>query len=254
MRIGMGTGLLVFLLGLSVGSFLNVCIERLPKGESVIFPPSHCTACGHRLGLWDLIPVLSYIYLKGKCRYCRAAISLQYPLVELVTGLLFAVAWVRFGYSWNLVLAWVLVSCLTVITVVDLKHMVIPDEVLIFALVTGGILLYLDSWTRLKWGLVSGLGAASSLALVLVVSRGGMGWGDVKLAGVLGLFLAVGGTLAGLFVAFVAGALAGLSLVVAGRKGAKDVIPFGPFLSLGGLVAFFWGQEIVDWYLKLLVP
>jgi len=86
------------------------------------------------------------------------------------------------------------------------------------------------------------------------VSRGGMGWGDVKLAGVLGLFLAVGGTLAGLFVAFVAGALAGLSLVVAGRKGAKDVIPFGPFLSLGGLVAFFWGQEIVDWYLKLLVP
>ncbi|ADI01960.1 prepilin peptidase [Syntrophothermus lipocalidus] len=250
----MGTGLLVFLLGLSVGSFLNVCIERLPKGESVISPPSHCAACGHRLGLLDLIPVLSYFYLKGRCRYCQTSFSLQYPMVEMITGLLFAGAWARFGYSWNVLLAWVLVSCLTVITVADLKHMVIPDEVIIFALVTGGILLYLDSWARLKWGLASGLGAANFLALVILVSRGGMGWGDVKLAGVLGLFLGVGGTLVGLFVAFVAGALVGLSLVVAGRKGAKDLIPFGPFLSLGGLVAFFWGQEIVDWYLKLLVP
>ncbi len=247
-------GWVVFLLGLAVGSFLNVCIERIPRGESLVSPPSHCPACGHRLGPLDLIPVASYIFLRGRCRYCRVPFSLQYPVIELAAGLLFTGAWVKFGYSWHTLIAWVLSSSLIVASVIDIKHMVIPDEVLVFAALAGGIILYLDSWERLKWGLVSGLGAGLFLTLVILVSRGGMGWGDVKLAGVMGLYLGPGATVVGFVAAFVAGALAGLILVATGRKGLKDAVAFGPFLSVGGLAALFWGQEVAAWYLKLLVP
>lgn len=240
--------LLVFLLGITVGSFLNVCICRIPAGKSVVFPPSQCASCGKRLGVMELVPVLSYFYLRGRCRSCGVPISWHYPLVELITGLLFVMTWLRFGWSWETIAGWVIVSILIVVTVTDLRHGIIPNKVIIAGFVMGMPLTAFQSWEALKLGGLAFLGAGLFMLAVAEISRGGMGGGDVKLSALMGLFLGPSGVVIALFLAFLAGGLVGAMLLITGVKKRKDPIPFGPFLAAGGLVALLWAERVAGWY------
>lgn len=243
------TYLLVFLFGITVGSFLTVCIDRIPAGESVISPPSRCAACGHRLGVLDLAPVLNYLYLGGRCRFCGASFAAWYPVVELLTGVLFVLVWARFGWSWAAPAGWVFVSVLVVITATDLRHGIIPNKVIIAGLALGLPLVALQSWADLKAGLIAFLAAGLFMLALAVVSRGGMGGGDIKLAALMGLFLGPPGVALALFLAFMAGGVVAALLLVTGVKKRKDPIPFGPFLAVGGLATLLWGQNLLNhWY------
>jgi leader peptidase (prepilin peptidase)/N-methyltransferase len=243
--------LLIFVLGTIVGSFLNVCIHRLPAGESVVFPPSRCVSCGAKLGFIDLVPVFSFLYLRGRCRRCGAPFSWQYPLVEFAAGLLFVLAWLRFGAGWATPAAWALISVLIVAAVIDLRHRIIPNRLILAGLVLGLPLVALQSWTSLLWGVAALFGAGLLMLAIAVVSRGGMGGGDVKLAALMGLYLGPAGVAAALFLAFLAGGAAAVLLLATGRKGRKDPVPFGPYLALGGILAALWGREIINWYFGL---
>ncbi|SHJ15990.1 prepilin peptidase [Desulfofundulus thermosubterraneus] len=237
-----------FLSGLFAGSFLNVVIHRVPRGESVFFPGSRCPACGRRLAPVELVPVLSYVWLKGRCRQCGAKISLRYPLVELLTGLLFASLFLRFGISSALLKYMVLACVLVVVTFTDIEHMLIPDKVIVFAVVSGAVLdlaLGADPAAVLLGALIP----AAFLYFLAVTTKGGVGGGDIKLAFATGLFLGWNNVLA-VMVAFILGGLVGTALLASGKKGRKDAMVFGPFLAAGMLASALWGQAAVNWYLN----
>ncbi|MGE5415984.1 MAG: prepilin peptidase [Acidobacteriota bacterium] len=245
--------IIIFVLGTVIGSFLNVCICRLPEEQSVVTPPSRCMACGHRLGFLDLFPVLSFLFLRGKCRYCGTKVSWQYPLVELVTGLLYLLVWYKFGLTWMTLAGLVFVSVLITISVIDIYHQIIPDAALAVGAVAGIPLMYLQGWDVLKDGLIAGGGGLLFMLAVaiiggLIAGQEAMGMGDVKLTAFMGLYLGVKGLVIGMFTGFMAGGVIGVILMVTGLKGRKDAIPFGPYLALGGLIAFFWGADIWNWY------
>jgi leader peptidase (prepilin peptidase)/N-methyltransferase len=241
----------IFVFGLAVGSFLNALIFRLKSKENVVLSRSHCDHCGQKLGWQDLIPLLSFLWLKAKCRHCGNRISWQYPLVELATGFLFVLAALpSFFDPWFFVFALLIISLLVVIFVFDLKHYLIPDQI-----------VYSGMFVSLVWqlfrgnvlnSLLAGLGASLFfLAIVLFSEEKWMGWGDVKMALFMGLLLGFPNVLVALFLSFFLGSLVGISLIVAKRKGLKSEIPFGPFLSLATLITLFWAKEIINWYLKL---
>lgn len=243
---------LLIVIGLLIGSFLNVVICRLPRGESVVFPPSRCPRCGGRLSPWDLIPVFSYLWLRGKCKHCGTAISPRYPLVEILTGGLFAAAYAAFGWQPLLLKHLFFLALLVAVTFIDLEHYLIPNRLVIAGLV-GGVLinLYTRDLTLLSAALGALVPAAFFLFLALV-SRGGMGGGDIKLAAVMGLFLGWPQVLPAVFLAALAGGLVGGVLLVTGRKKRKDPIPFGPFLALGSILMVFFGAQLINWYLQLV--
>lgn len=241
----------VFVFGAFIGSFLNVCIARIPEGRSIVFPPSHCSACGHNLGFVDLVPILNYIYLGGKCRRCGAGIPLHHPLVEVITGVLFLLVWLRFGVAWSTVLGWLMVGTLVTAAAVDIHHRIIPDAVVLTGLVAGMLLAALVSWQSLKLGLAGFVAAGAVMLLIALLSRGGMGGGDIKLAALMGLYLGPRSVGVALMLAFLAGGLVGIALLASGLKGRKDAIPFGPYLAFGGVVALLWGNRLVNWYLGL---
>ena len=241
--------------GLIVGSFANVCIARLPKKESVMFPASHCPHCNTPIAATDNIPVLSYLLLGGKCRHCKEKISPIYPAIELVTGLLTAAVFYRFGFSWECLIFAIVVPTLVIITMIDIEHQIIPDVItlpgIIFGLAAGS---YLNGWFDSVMGLVVGGGLFWLLAEGYFRMRGkmGMGGGDIK-------YIAAAGALMGwvqvLFIIFV-GALTGGIFGGIGM-GVKKLdflsrIPFGPFLALATLISIFFGNTIVDWYLNLM--
>ncbi len=235
------------LLGLAVGSFLNLCIDRLPEGRSIISPPSHCDACGHRLGPFDLVPVLSYLWLRGRCRYCAARIPLRILAVECGTGLLFVLLWHLYDDSLQLALATLYILFLIVILVVDLEHHRILNRLvypgLALALLTAPFVPHHYLLELLGGGLV-GFGL---LFLIVLAYPGGMGMGDVKLAAFIGLMVGFPGILVALFLSFMAGGTAAASLMLAGLKGRRDPIPFGPFLAMGGMVSMLYGDTILTW-------
>jgi len=257
-----------FLLGLAVGSFLNSVIYRLDKKESIVKARSRCPHCQKVLSWFELIPLMSFIFQKGRCRHCGKSISLQYPLVELATGLLFVLVisnfW-RFDLQWrsNLpdIIFWLfVVSCLVVIFVYDLKHYIIPNEI-----VYPGIVLGFGFWIWHLFGIwpaeVSmrpedlALGILPTLFFLAIVlfSRGRwMGMGDVKLVLFMGLVLGWPNILVALFLAFTIGALVSIGLMVLARKNLKSQIPFGPFLAGATIIALFWGDFLIKWYLGLL--
>ena len=243
----------VFFFGLLIGSFLNVCIWRLPREESIIRPGSHCPACSTVLGARDLVPVLSWLFLRGKCRFCGVKISARYPAVELLTGGLFLVTYLHYGLTPGLVAALVFSSFMVAITFIDLDHQIILDGMLALLAVCG---LGLQLWTG-SVGLVSMLIGAfvggGLLLLLAILSRGGMGGGDVKFAAALGFWLGWPGILLGLFLGFVLGGLISLLLLVTGLRGRKDFIPFGPFIAIGAWIALLYGRRILDWYLGFLI-
>lgn len=239
-----------FLLGLMVGSFLNVCICRLPEHKSIVTPPSSCPHCQQPIKAYDNIPLLSFIILRGRCRYCGEAVSWQYPAVELITGLLF----LGLAYSWGLggqVFVYALLaSALLVVSVIDLQHQIIPDKVTLPGIVLGlGFsffsLLPVD-FVQSLIGLAVGGGI---LYAVAVISRGGMGGGDIKLMALIGVFLGWQKALLTIFLGVLVGSIVGVALMLFRGKGRKDKIPFGPFLALGAIISIFWGQEIINWYL-----
>jgi leader peptidase (prepilin peptidase)/N-methyltransferase len=247
-------------LGLAVGSFLNVCIDRLPRGESIVNPPSHCQACGHRLGAKDLVPVFSYLWLRGRCRYCRASIPRRLLWVELATGAMFAFLYWRCGVSPELgVLAFY--ACLYIIIFfVDLEHGLILNRV-VYAGMAVALLIALflpQPWITQLWvhGAASfALGGAIGFGLLLLialVSRGGMGWGDVKLAGLIGLSTGFPLVVVALVTGAILGALAAGALLAMKKKGRKEAIPFGPFLSAAAMITLLWGSDILRWYLGLM--
>jgi len=238
---------LVFFTGAAVGSFLNVCICRLPVGESVVCPPSHCPACGQKLRYSDLVPVLSYFFLKGKCRYCGCRIAWQYPVVEFVTGLLFALAVIKYGITLGTLRVVVLFSVVIPAMVIDLKHKIIPDKLNLAGVILG-IPLIFESREMFISGAAGFIAGGGLLLLIAVVSRGGMGGGDIKLAAVMGLLLGWKLLLAALFLAFVLGSLVGLAMVALKAARLKEPIPFGPYLAAGAVAAALAGDRVISWY------
>lgn len=246
----------VGVLGLAAGSFLNVVIWRVPRKESVASPSSRCPACETPIRPVDNIPVVSWVVLSGRCRACRAPISPRYPLVELATGGLFAaVAW-RFQLDWALPAFLLLVATLLAIAAIDLEHYIVPNRILVIVVPAAAVLLAMaaavdDAWIDLVRAV---LGAAASFAGLLVVhliSPRGMGMGDVKLAFLLGLllgWLSWGHVALGLFLGFLYGAVVGIVLVVTGRRGRREAVPFAPFLAAGTVTAVLWGRALLDWY------
>ena len=243
---------IIFIFGLAVGSFLNCVIYRLalPRGRSF------CPHCKHILSWQDLIPVLSFLILRGKCRYCQKKISWQYPLVELATGLLFVLIFWHLGFGFDLAFGfWILISCfLIIIFVYDLKHFIIPDKIIYPAI--GVVFIYnvlRDPTSLMRSGLAAILAAGFFLSIVLVSRGRWMGLGDVKLAFLMGLFLSFPNILIALFFAFLIGAIIGVGLILAKRKTLRSEVPFGPFLVTGTFFALFWGERIAQWYLDLFL-
>lgn len=241
---------LIFFSGASIGSFLNVCICRMPENKSIIYPPSSCPFCGHNLKVIDLIPIISYLFLKSKCRYCGCRISLQYPVVELITGVLFILIIAKYGVSLPALRSVILVSLVISSAGVDFKHRIIPDKLNLTGFIIG-IPLVFESKEIFLSGVIGFFAAGGLLFLIAVISRGGMGGGDIKLAAVLGLLLGWQQILVALFLAFLAGSLAGLTLLMLKVVRLKEAIPFGPFLGLGAVITILAGDKIIFWYTSL---
>lgn len=254
----LGIAIILFLLGLIIGSFLNSVIYRFDEINTLFTHRSHCPHCKAEIAWYDLVPLFSFVALSGRCRSCRKQISWQYPIVELITGLLFAAIYLNFSisiYSIFLLFA----SCfLLVIFVYDLYHMIIPDLCIVPPLIVW-IVLWLLTFTNITLNLPASfsnllLGAiisAGFIGLLVLITRGkGMGIGDIKLALLVGFILGWPNIVIGLSLAFIIGAIVGLMLLISKTKKLKSSIPFGPFLVIGFYIALFWGPEIIKWYLK----
>lgn len=240
----------VGLLGLVIGSFLNVVIVRVPEHRSLMHPRSACPRCSAQLSWYDNIPVLSFLVLRGRCRACAEPISWRYPAVEAITAMALGLAYLAFGPTTDFVVSSVLLTTLIAITAIDLQHLLIPDVITLPGILVGlvaNIATGRISWRESVVGTV--LGAALFLTIILV-SRGGMGGGDLKLGAMLGAFLGWKAFLFALFVAVILGGVLGIVLLVSGRRGRKDAVPFGPFLAIGGAVALFWGERVFDWWVS----
>lgn len=246
--------ILIFVFGLCVGSFLNVVIYRLHKGQSLVKPHSYCPHCRHRLFWSDLMPILSFVFLRGRCRYCHKKISWQYPLVEGVTGLLFLLFFLFDGPTVILIFHFMIGAILLLIFVYDLKYLLIPDQFILVGSVCAilsSILLQSPAFPQALLGSVMGGGF---FAFIVLISRGRwMGGGDVKLGFLMGLLLGWSSLLLALFLAFVGGALIGLLLILTRKKTFKSAVPFGTFLTVATLVALFFGDNLLAAYLSMLI-
>jgi len=243
------------LFGLMVGSFLNVVIHRVPRKESVVHPRSRCPGCGTQLAERDNVPVLSWVVLRGKCRSCGMRISARYPLVELLTAALFVGVGARFGADWAVPAFLVFTACLLSVAAVDIEHFIVPNRILLATVAVGGPLLLVasaaDGWHHARDALLAGAIGFGLLLVVNLVYPAGMGMGDVKLAGVEGLFLGylgVGHLLVGLFLGFLLGSVGGVALIASGVRTRKDHIPFAPFLAAGAYIALLAGHGLLDLY------
>lgn len=244
--------ILLFAVGALLGSFNNVLIYRLPRGESVVWPGSRCPGCGHSLSWWENVPLVSFALLRGRCSACRSPISWRYPLVETLTAVGVLYAYVRHGPTWEGVASAALAFLLVPVVFIDLEHRIIPDRITLPGIVAGLALSYARGGLPGLWqAALAGLGAGAFFLAVAILSRGGMGGGDVKLAAMLGAFTDPARVLAGVFLGVLAGGVVGVGLLATGRKRRKDAIPFGPFLAAGGYVGAEWGGQLLGWYLGL---
>jgi leader peptidase (prepilin peptidase) / N-methyltransferase len=246
---------ILLLLGLAIGSFLNVCIHRIPLGQSLTMPPSRCPGCDYRLRWFDNIPVVSYILLRGRCRSCRMPISLRYPLVELTTMVLFAVHGEVFGWSALLVPRLLFACAMVVLFAIDLEHQLLPNVITL-----PGIAIGLISSAVLPPGIVDAIiGVLVGGGVLWLIGEAyfrysgqeGMGGGDVKMLAMIGAFLGWKLVLVTLVLSSVAGSLIGVLVIAVKRGGMKYALPYGTFLALGALVASLVGNQIVNWYVSL---
>jgi leader peptidase (prepilin peptidase) / N-methyltransferase len=236
------------IVGAVVGSFLNVVIHRLPRGESLVHPRSRCPSCGTQIAEYDNVPIVSWLVLRGRCRYCGAPISPRYPVVELLTALTFAAVVLVRGFDNNLILELPFVAALIALAGIDFDHKLLPNKIVYPLAAYGVIATLLVDRDDLVENLVSGAGAFAFLLVAVIAYPRGMGMGDVKLAGAMGLYLGAA-VIPALLVAFLSGSVAGI--VILAREGAaarKKAIPFGVFLALGGIVGVLAGPELIDLY------
>ncbi len=239
------------LLGLIVGSFINVLIVRIPRGESIIHPGSRCPECGHDLKAFELIPVLSFIMLRGKCRECGSSIPLRYPLVELTAGLMFLGNWYLAAELVELISGMVLITLLLPLSVIDLREQILPDKLNLAGMAAGLALSFFRAdFTPLASisGILAGGGFLFALAFI---SRGGIGGGDIKLMLFTGSFLGAPLALISIFLAAILGLIASLPSLFRGRLGLRSKLPFGPFLALAALILWYYGSELLSFYLQL---
>jgi leader peptidase (prepilin peptidase)/N-methyltransferase len=238
------------LLGLVVGSFLNVVIYRLPRHESIVRPGSRCPGCGVGIRYYDNVPVISWVLLRGRCRACGARISIRYPLVEGITGVAFVLAMWRLGLEWPLVVAWAFIAAMVAVAFIDHDHMIIPDRIVLPGAVVGllaSVAIHPQRW----WVYVAGsLGAGAFMFLLAMVWPGGMGPGDIKMALFMGAVLGANVVVA-LFAAFLLGSLAGVYMLTIQKRSRKEKIPFGPYLALGSVLATLAGESLLNSYLRV---
>lgn len=243
--------IMFFIYGIVIGSFLNVLIYRLPIKENFVSSRSHCMNCDYQLRWYDLVPLLSYIQLRGRCRNCKTKISVQYPLIELLNGAAYLGIYLYLGISlWTLV-ACIMYSILMVIFIIDLRHMIIPNGLVLAIFVIG------VAWTVYDGHYVSHIIGFFAVSLVLllagIMSRGGMGMGDVKLMAAAGLLLGWQNILAALMIGAIIGSIIGISLIVLKIIKRKEPVPFGPFLTVGIMAAMLFGNELIQWYLAAML-
>jgi leader peptidase (prepilin peptidase)/N-methyltransferase len=250
--------LTIFIFGLIIGSFCNVIIHRLPQRASIVTPGSHCPSCKTPIRPWDNIPLVSYLLLRGRCRTCKEHISLRYPAVELLSGVFYVLLWSKFDLSTPLLVYAALTSTLLTVALIDYDHKIIPNTITLPGIVIGLSLSILSILsievlpiTPLA-SLFGVLGGGIFFYLIALVSRGGMGGGDIKLIAMIGAFLGWQGAFFTILSGALLGSAVGVSLMVLGKKGRKDKVPFGPFLSIGAILFILWGDELIHWYLNLL--
>ncbi|GAA0179239.1 A24 family peptidase [Clostridium sediminicola] len=243
----------VFILGLVFGSFFNVCIYRIPREESIAYPPSHCTSCGNRLKTVDLFPVLSYIILGGKCRYCGEKISIKYPLFEVLTATIFMLIYKQYGYSMDTIKYIVFASYLIVVGIIDLNTTDVYFSTTIFGIVSGSAFLIINiilrnAFLTYIYGSAFGVGV---IALIIITTHG-MGWGDAEILGICGLFLGFKLSLLTFFLSTVLGGIIGIVLIATKIKSRKDYIPFGPYIAIAALISVLYGNGMIEWYFQFL--
>lgn len=255
---------IIFVFGLFIGSFINVLIYRIPQGKSIVSPPSACRSCGSRLSLQDLIPVLSYLILRGKCRHCTERISMRYPLVELITAAVFITLYYKFGLSAPFFAFAYLLTILIAIFFIDIDHRIIPNG-LVLAGLAGGLAVFVYNCIRPMpevfadkkwWTPLAGLLPGTVFLLVVAIAGSllyktddAMGMGDVKLMAPVGLFLGWKLCLIALFISVILGGVLSLLLMVTGIKKRKDTVAFGPFIVAGTFITIMWGWDLLYWYL-----
>lgn len=250
------TGFIIFTIGLVIGSFSNVCIYRIPRNESLVWPGSHCPKCSKQIKFYDNIPLISYIILKGKCRNCGEPIPLQYPIVELATGLFYLALYLFYGLQLIALVYMMLCSVLIIISFIDLKVEIIPDTISLPFIVIGFLLSFflrninpLDSML----GIITGGGSLLLVAIFgsKLFKKEAMGGGDIKLAAMIGAFFGWKLTLLSLFLSFFLGSIIGIIVLAASKDKSNNIIPFGPFIALGAMISMFWGNAIIHWYLMI---
>jgi leader peptidase (prepilin peptidase)/N-methyltransferase len=246
-----------FIFGLCIGSFLNVCIYRLPAAKSISHPRSSCPSCGELIRVYDNIPVLSYMILRGRCRFCREPISLRYPVVEILCGLFALITFIKYGLTLEALVYFTFIASLLVITFIDIDHQIIPDVISlpgipIFFIASFGLpdIKYLESLL----GILVGGGSLLLVAWTynLITKKEGMGGGDIKLLAMIGAVIGWKGVLFTIFVASAVGTISGMLVMLKTGKGRKLAIPFGPFLAIGGIAYIFFGPQLIEWYFRLL--
>ncbi len=245
----------IFILGTMIGSFLNVCIYRIPQKKSIVFPFSYCPKCNIRLEVLDLIPVVSFLSAKGKCRYCSKKISIQYTLIELLNGLVYLLAYLRFGFTIEFIGYSILCSILIVIGIIDCYHQIIPNFLnihgIICALIFQAFTLgsFLDFFNYILGFLTGG----GFLLLIAIVTNGAMGGGDIKLMAMLGFWLGWRLIILNLFLSFLIGGIVSIILILFKFKNKKDMIPFGPFIVIATILTIFYGNNIINYYIVRFV-
>jgi leader peptidase (prepilin peptidase)/N-methyltransferase len=243
--------LLFFIIGLLFGSFFNVVGLRLPQHIPFVNDRSRCPHCGHTLSWYENIPILSFFVQAGKCRRCRGCISFLYPGVELMTGFLFAYSFYMLGWQWELITSLLLVSMLMIILVSDLKYMIIPNKVMLFFLPFLIVMRIIVPLEPLWSSIIGALTGFVLLALIILFSRGGMGAGDMKLFALLGLVLGPGKLLLAFFLSCLLGGVIGMLLFAAKRVSRKQPVPFGPFIVIATVIAYFSGDSLLNWYFSI---
>ncbi|MCF8130752.1 MAG: prepilin peptidase [Deltaproteobacteria bacterium] len=246
------------LLGLCLGSFANVCIYRIPQNKSIVHPASSCPQCGAKIRFFDNIPLISYLLLRGRCRGCNVPISMRYPLVEILMAFLSLALFVRFGFQLQYIQFLVFAGTLVILSFIDFDYKILPDVLTLPGIAVGWMVSFLPggiSWVDSLIGLIAGGGSLYLVAFVYerITGREGLGGGDVKLLAMIGAWMGWMSLPLIVLMSSLGGAVIGSIFILAGGKGARTQIPFGPFLSLGALCYLFFGREISHWYFGLFM-
>ena len=246
---------LTFIFGICIGSFLNVCIYRLPHSQSIVFPPSACPECRVPIRLYDNIPILSYIFLKGKCRSCNTPISIRYPLVELMAGLFATSVYLKFGISFEALIIYCFIASLIIIIYIDIDHWIIPDSISLPGILVGfAVSFFVDSvhYTDSLLGILVGGGTLWLVAFgyQLLAKKEGMGGGDIKLLAMIGAFLGWKGVILTIFLSSVIGTLANIPGMLLSKKFFNYKLPFGPFIAIAAMTDIFFEDKIISFYVN----